>query len=130
MENLEERLRAVLDRHPEIRFALLFGSAATRGWTSARDVDVAVSFSRSVSLLERARLALELEAVVDREVDVVDIDEATTLLRWEVVRAGRALLVRDKDALLELWARVPIEYADLRPHLDRQAAGLRKAMGL
>src|SRR5687767_988703 len=105
---LLERLTTVLARHPETRFAVLFGSAVTRGFDAARDVDVAVGFTRTPTWMERSRLAGELEDAIGREVDLVDLDEASTLLRWEVVRTGLPIAVGDAEALTRFRARVPL----------------------
>jgi len=128
IEDCERLLRAALSHRDDVRFAWLFGSAVARGPDAARDLDVAVAFRSPPSLLDLCRLAADLEREVGKEVDVVDLDGATTLLRWEVLRSGRVLLSPDMPALLQFRARVPLEYFDLRPHLDRQAAGLRRAL--
>jgi predicted nucleotidyltransferase len=130
LAELESILRGVLTSHDEIRFAILFGSCGTRGPEAARDVDVALAFSSAPSLMEVGTLALELERSVGKPVDIVDVGEASTLLRWEIVRTGRDLLARDADALLAFRATVPIEHADLRPYLDREAAGLRRVLAV
>jgi len=113
---------------PEVRFALLFGSTVLKGFDSARDVDVAVAFTRPLSLLEQGTIATQLEQVAEREVDLVDLDATSTLLRWEVARGGVVLFARDRAELVEFRARVPIEYFDLEPFLVREAAGLRRAL--
>ncbi len=128
LDELAATLRAVLETRHDIRFAALFGSAVTRGIAHARDIDVALSFLRRPSLMELGLLANALEAAVGRPVDVVEIDDATTLLRWEVVKVAKPILVRDRDAWLELLARVPIEYADLRPYFERESRGLQRAL--
>lgn len=87
-----------------------------------------MSLTATPSLLALGHLEAELERVVRRTVDVVDVDQATTLLRWEVVRTGRVICSRDWPALVAFRARVPLEYFDLKPHLERQAAGLRQAL--
>ncbi len=129
LEELETKLRSVLAQRRDIRFALLFGSSVTRP-DGARDVDVALSFDAPLSLMEMGALAVLLESAVGKSVDVVDVDEATTLLRWEIVRAGRTLVARDVPAMLDFRAHVPLEYADLRPYLDREAEGLRRVLGV
>lgn len=126
LDELEGLLRDVLRECGGVRFALLFGSVVRRGPDSARDVDVA--FDGSPSLFDRARMAQALEGVVGKEVDVIDLDEASTLLRWEVVRSGRVLFDADHDALIAFLARVPLEWADLQPYYDLEAAGLRRAL--
>lgn len=120
----------VLEREPALQFALLFGSAATRGPEAARDFDVAVSFDRTSSLLALGRLEGDLERVARRSVDLVDLDGATTLLRHEVARDGQVLLCRNEDALRSFRARAALEYFDLEPHRRRQAEGLRRALGV
>jgi predicted nucleotidyltransferase len=130
LDELEVQLRAVLAGRHDVRFAILFGSSVARTPDAARDVDVAVSLDASLSLMDLGALAVQLEAAVGKSVDVVDVDEATTLLRWEIVRLGRTLVARDEDALLDFRARVPLEYADLKPYLDREAAGLRRVLGV
>lgn len=108
--------------------AFLFGSSVTRDVDSANDVDVAVSFARPVSLLEQSELAAQLEELVGRAVDVVDLDQASTVLRWEIVRSGVAVCARDPRDVLEFRARVPLEYFDLQPFLEREADGLRRVL--
>jgi uncharacterized protein len=128
LEDLASRLTRALEARPEVRLAFLFGSSVLRGVDAAEDIDVAAVFMRPLSLFEQGALATRLEEVAEREVDLVDLDQASTLLRWEVVRAGIPLFARDRAELVEFLARVPIEYFDLEPFLDREAAGLRRAL--
>ncbi len=128
LEQVSGLLAPVLTAHPEVRFAALFGSAVRRGPVHARDIDVAVGFRRSLSLMERGALMAALERAVGKEVDLVDVDEASTMLLWDVVREGVLLTAPDRDAWLNFRARVPIEYADLRPYFDRESEGQRRAL--
>lgn len=128
IEELASRLGSALQGKPEVRLAFLFGSSVTKGLDAAHDVDVAVAFSHSVSLLDQCELGARLEEIVGREVDLVDLDEASTLLRWEVARSGIVLWARDRRELADFRARVPLEYFDLQPFLEREAAGLRKVL--
>jgi predicted nucleotidyltransferase len=127
VSELETKLRALL-ADADIRFAFLFGSSVRRGPDAARDVDLAVSTRAPLSLMQRGAFEIELERALDKTVDVVDVDEASTLLRWEIVRDGRVVAARDEDALHAFRVLVPLEYADLRPYLDREAEGLRRAL--
>ncbi len=129
VDALVARLADALDACPEVRFAVLFGSAVARGPDAARDIDLAVSLDRPRSLLELGGLAGRIEDRVGRDIDLVDLDEASTLLRWEVLRTGRVVNHRDADAWHRFQAQVPIEYCDLRPYLDREAEGLRRVLG-
>lgn len=128
VEELTGQLITALQGRPEVRLAFLFGSAATRGPDVARDIDVAVAFAQPLSLLQQCALCAQLEQVVGREIDLVDLDRASTLLRWEVVRSGIVLMAPDRCDLVDFRARVPIEYFDLQPYLEREADGLRRAL--
>lgn len=128
IEELTSRLTRALQTRPEVRLAFLFGSSVSRGVSTARDIDIAVAFTRSLTLLEQGALASQLEQVIEREVDLIDLDQASTLLRWEIVRGGIPLFSRDREDLLEFRARVPLEYFDLQPFLEREAAGMRRAL--
>lgn len=132
MENdLEQRLRQVLAGQSEVAFAYLFGSAATGNPGRARDIDVAIGFARSPSLFELGHIAALLEDAVgrEREVDVVDLASASTLLRYEVLRRGHVVVVNDEFAVLAFQARVPMEYFDLQPHIERQLVGVLRTVG-
>jgi predicted nucleotidyltransferase len=128
-EDIVARMRAALAREPNVRFALLFGSAARRGPEHARDLDVAVAFGRSTSLFELGRVEGALEAAVGREVDLVDLADASTLLRWEVAREGKVICSSDRPALVTFLARAPLEWDDLRPFYERETAGLARRLG-
>jgi uncharacterized protein len=125
---LLSKLQDALEGLPEIRFAVLFGSAATRGLAGARDVDIACSFNRAMSWLELGALMSAIEAVVGREVDLVDLDGASTLLRWEVLMKGRLIVAPDAGAWLDFRSRASLEWDDLRPYFERESAGLRQAL--
>jgi predicted nucleotidyltransferase len=128
MEELTQELRQGLKGRPEVRLALLFGSSVTRGLESARDIDIAVAFTHPMSLMDQCHLGQHLERIVGREVDLIDLESASTLLRWEVARHGVVLWTRDRRDLIDFRARAPLEFFDLQPYRDRQAEGLRRVL--
>jgi predicted nucleotidyltransferase len=128
IEELTRGLGQALQGRPEVRLALLFGSSVTRGLESARDLDVAVAFMRPVSLMDQCRLGEHLEKAAGREVDLVDLDNASTLLRSEIARHGVVLWTRDRSDLIDFRARAPLEFFDLQPYREREAEGLRRVL--
>lgn len=80
IDELTSRLGRALQRLPEVRLAFLFGSSVSRGMESAKDVDVAIAFNRPLTLLEQGSIATNLEKVTEREVDLVDLTTASTVL--------------------------------------------------
>jgi predicted nucleotidyltransferase len=96
--DLESSLRDALALHPEIRWAYLFGSCARA--EPFRDIDVAVMLSPG------ARGAVALGKIVNRAetaargvpVDVVDLAAVAPALAGRVVREGRLLVDREREA--------------------------------
>jgi uncharacterized protein len=96
-------LRAVLEQVPAVRLAVLFGSAATGTERPGSDLDVGVSVAPGA---ERSpSIGVALERAAGRPVDLIWLDQAPPLLRFEIARDG-VLLVE----------RVPHGWADFRAH--------------
>lgn len=125
--NVEDRIGEVLQRHPDVLVAYLFGSTA-RGTARPRsDIDVAVLLREDGSVLER-RLALMAdlaEAMGTNRVDVVVLNEAPVALAYRVLRDGRLLLSRDERARIEHRVTTVDRYIDMEPFRRVQEEGLR-----
>jgi len=125
-------LRAALRTEPNVRFALLFGSAATGADTSASDLDLLVEL-RDAGLERLVDLAAKLTRLTGRRVDVLALEDAETepSLLAEAVAHGRVLV--DRDAL---WPRLRAREAGLRRRgsrldarrVDRALAGIDRLL--
>jgi hypothetical protein len=123
-----ERLRAAFESAPRsVVAAYLFGSVARGEERRGSDVDVAVLFSEPVSAAlgnAVSRLEGDLERVLRRPVQVVELNRAPADLVHRVLRDGKILLDRDREARLDFEVRARNEYFDLEPirRLYRRAA--------
>lgn len=127
---LEDRLRAALERQPEVLVAYLFGSAARGRPGPLSDVDVAVLLAEDSDRTGR-RLDLigDLAAAAGTdEVDLVVLNEAPNELAFRVIRDGRVLLCRDERARVRHRVRTILEYLDLEPLRRALAEGLRRRL--
>jgi predicted nucleotidyltransferase len=113
MEMLE-RLKRVAASRPEIRLAVVFGSTA-RGEAGARsDVDLGVLLDPYSPSL-RFRVEAELGRAAGRPVDVVLLDEAPPLLRFEITRDGLLLFERDEGLWTAFRTRAMVDWWDWAP---------------
>jgi predicted nucleotidyltransferase len=114
--SLVAALRTALRTEQNVRFALLFGSAATGTDTPASDVDVLVDL-RDPSLERVVDLSAKLTAATGRRVDIVRIQdaEAEPLFLADVVTGGRVLVDRER-----LWPRLRRRETRLRRDGRRQ----------
>src|SRR3990167_10923271 len=90
---IEDALRAFGERRQEVVAVLLFVSAAVGRLRADSDVDVALLLDGSVPqagyLMYRLRASAELEPALGRRADVVIVNDAPVLLRFEALRAGQ-----------------------------------------
>lgn len=95
-------------------FAILFGSAVSNRLTEDSDLDIAVAFSSRLSWQDRDELRAQLEEVVHRPVDLVDLNSADPVLKMQVVRHGRPLVVNNSSAYHAFQMYTIAQYLDLK----------------
>jgi predicted nucleotidyltransferase len=118
-------LRTALRTEPNVRFALLFGSAATGTDTQESDVDVLVDL-RDASFERVVDLGTKLRELLGRHVDVVELHEAESEPAFlaQIVADGRVLVDRE-DLWLQLHGR---EVSLRRRGSRREVRRLHKAL--
>jgi predicted nucleotidyltransferase len=124
-----ESLRSVLADASLIRLALLFGSRARDAGRPDSDVDVGI-IPRDPALPLTAELDLHarLERACEAAVDLVRLDRASTLLRWEVARNSVVLVAHPAAEVARFVAAAAIEHADLMTTLGPAVERFRRAL--
>lgn len=128
-----EQLRAALaEGGPRLRLALLFGSAAKGKLRADSDLDVGiVPADPALSLRGELELAARLGRATGREVDIVRLDEAPAILRFEVARDHILLAADPPAALPRFLAEAALDHAEMKPLWDdaRRRLARRLAQG-
>ena len=121
-------LREALRTEQNVRFALLFGSAARGDDGEGSDVDLIVA-ARDSSLVRIVDLELKLEELLGRRVDVFTLEDvaANPVLLAEAVAEGRVIVDREGH-----WARLDseAEAIDRRARKDLRERGRRALAGI
>lgn len=104
--------KTVLHHLPDIDALYLFGSHAQGRERRDSDIDLAIMTSAPMPTLARVQTQMTLGADLGKDVDLVDLREANTVLRLEVIQHGQLLYRRDADQVLAFEARVLGEYAE------------------
>jgi predicted nucleotidyltransferase len=94
-----------------VRLALVFGSWAKGQERADSDVDIAIGPIEDLSLDAELGLAVLLTRALGRDVDLVRLDRASTLLRWEIARHG-VVLVEEAHQAARFRAGAAAEHAD------------------
>lgn len=122
------RITTYLAQQGRLVAAYLFGSLAEETDHRQSDVDVALLLlqdtDQETALQVRLRVMADLERVCQRPVDVVILNRAPPLLRFQVIQRGQVLATRDDEARCLFQARTMSEYYDAQRYLDYQFAHL------
>lgn len=111
--SLVEQLRGVLAARADVAVAALFGSAARGETRPGSDVDLAVRLRSPEADL--GALGVYVSRAVGRPVDVVTMDEAPPLLRFEIARDGVLIVEREAHAWADFRARAMVDWWDWAP---------------
>lgn len=90
-----------------------FGSQAKGSTRPDSDVDLAVLARHPIPALRRFELAQELAAQLHRDVDLVDLRNASTVMRMQVISTGECLDAPSESAQREFEMYVYSDYARL-----------------
>ncbi|MGE5527351.1 MAG: nucleotidyltransferase family protein [Methanosarcina sp.] len=124
------QLRETLRTEPNVRFALLFGSTARGEDGPDSDVDLLVEM-RDDSLPRIADLAIKLEPLLGREVQILSLEdaEANALLMADAAREGRVIVDRERrwpDLLARRQSLERRARSEYRSHKRRALAGIER----
>ena len=83
---------------PDLQAIYLFGSRASGQMHSGSDVDLGVLAKKPLSQVERFELACKLGAILNEDVDLVDLRSASPVLAVQVIGKGKLIFCYDKNA--------------------------------
>lgn len=116
MNQIEEILSRYFKDYPEISVVYLFGSEASGLSNKQSDIDVAILFQRgkvpSMDML--LEIEDELISLTKREVDLVVLNDATPIIRMQVLKKGKKIAEHDRKDTNSFFVRTLNEYDDLK----------------
>lgn len=97
----EERIVDLLQaRLPGLLGIWLFGSQASDHAGPGSDIDLAVLVAGKADVLQLWDIGQELALSLDRDVDLLDLRAASTVMQYQVITTGRRLWQKDASAAL------------------------------
>lgn len=81
---------------PEVSAVYLFGSAASGQMHGNSDIDLALFSIQKLDSLRLWHLSQKLAVITGRDVDLVDLHAASSVLRMQVIFSGERLFCADK----------------------------------
>ena len=102
MEDYNVIIKTVLKHYPEVQAVYLFGGYGTGDEWPESDVDIALLLppekAKAGGPLMMGDLRFELESLLDKEVDLINLRETSTVLQKEVILADRRIYTGDEYA--------------------------------
>lgn len=109
-----DRITTVLDRWFGVDTLWLYGSQAEGTARADSDIDLAVLFRRRPQGLEIFDARTDLEEMLRRDVDLVDLDQAPPILAMQVLKHGRLLVDRNPSRRHDAFSRIVSMYEDVK----------------
>jgi len=95
-------VRTILEHYPATQAIYLFGTYGTADVRADSDVDLAVLLppqqARAAKLLALSDLRFDLEALMEKEVDLINLRRVPTVLQKEIIAADRRIYCADEFA--------------------------------
>ncbi len=110
-----EVIKSVLEKWPEVRLGVLFGSVASGKDRTESDVDVGVVLADKISSMTASTIEVELERALNRTVQTTVLHDASPLLRFEVARNGIVALERTPYLWADFRAKAMLDWWDWEP---------------
>ena len=110
--------RDILIQYEDIIFAFIFGSYAKGNIREDSDIDIAIYLKDNMNTYEYLDMKMELSEALKREVDLVILNDATPLLRYEIYKNNILIFTHDKDMENRYKVKILFEYNDMKRYLD------------
>ncbi|MCE3222384.1 MAG: putative Nucleotidyltransferase [Nitrospira sp.] len=116
-----------LNQHiPNVIAIYQFGSQAHGTARPTSDLDVAVLARDPIPAEQRFHLAQDLAAQLHRDVDLLDLRTASTVMRMQVLATGQCLETRDDQAKAEFEMYAYADYARLNEERRELVQGIQE----
>ena len=109
----EEIVRLLVEAVPDLIAVYRFGSEVSAQARPTSDVDLAILACHPLPSVRRFELEQELAGVLRRDVDLVDLRVATTVMRMQVISTGECLYSGDDSERQRFEAYVYSSYVRL-----------------
>ncbi len=126
---LQNIVKAVQNKFLQVFAVYLFGSMVKGNAIAESDVDIAVLAEKPLPAMALWLLAQDLAKEVNRDVDLVDLQTASAVLRIQIIANGERLFCRDEkaatlfeDFVFADYARLNEERADILRDIQQRGS--------
>ncbi len=118
-KSLVTKVKRFVEVEPGLKLALIYGSFAHDIATEKSDLDLAIALDHPLNAEERIDISQRLSSLINREVDLVDLNTSHGLILEESLCKGQWLVKRDPELYASLLRRVWFDRSDFFPLRQR-----------
>lgn len=108
-----EKIKNYCITNQKIMTVYIFGSFGTEMQTALSDVDIAILFNDTPSVLDELKHASEISSILGTEqVDVINLNTAPVQLQHEILRTGTKIFEREPEKTMDFVEYVLGVYHD------------------
>lgn len=119
MVEIIETIKIVIDRHPEITIATVFGSVTKNRMTQNSDIDIGIAGDSVFTFDFKNALMIALSSALSKEVDIVDMRAVSGTILKQALSSGHIIKKESKPTLVFLMKKLWYNQADMMPLVDR-----------
>jgi len=114
IEKILNRLREFLASKDNVLLSFVFGSATEGRLTAESDIDTAILFTEKPPPSNLLEFRDDLESISGIKTDIVILNNASPVIRMQVLKKGVLLSKKDDAVYNDFFVRTVKEYDDLK----------------
>lgn len=113
-----KKCKDILMEYEDIIFAYIFGSYVSGKIRVDSDIDIAIYLEKNIDIYTYIEIKMNLSEVLKREVDLVILNNAPPLLKYEIYKNNILIFSRDKTLESKYKVKTLFEYNDVKRYLN------------
>jgi predicted nucleotidyltransferase len=96
------------------RLVFVFGSAVEQRFSADSDVDIGVLLEKDIESIQLHEISQAISEKLRREVDLVNLRDASPILKMQILKNGVLLLCSNPEDYSEFFTQTIKQYEDLK----------------
>ncbi len=130
LKTIKDNILLELRDIPGVDAVYLFGSSVNGKMTRSSDIDLAILFSENKIVdIDKLDIMSRLSSAAGRDVDIVILNDASSLLYHEILLTGKLILENNRECRIQREVKNRKLYEDYRHIHSIYMMGMRKRHG-
>lgn len=106
INEIEEKIKTILVNELSPKLIYIFGSIVANRVRNDSDIDIAILTEKKIDEYQLYMVSQQLADELKREVDIVDLKDASTIFKAEIIKNGK--LIYNSDNLGKMYYQLEV----------------------